>query len=88
MALGLRPGNEVITVPNMFIATTEAITQAGGRPVFVDVNPRTLNMDAEQLSRAKTEKTKGICLSISMDILRLEFRPWPKLEKMWFSWLM
>jgi len=46
---GVQPGETVVTVPNTFIATTEAITQAGARFDFVDVNERTLNMDAGKL---------------------------------------
>ena len=49
MAAGVQPGDVVVTVPNTFIATTEAITQAGATPDFVDVNERTYNLDAEQL---------------------------------------
>jgi dTDP-4-amino-4,6-dideoxygalactose transaminase len=45
IAAGIKPGDVVITVPNTFIATAEAISQAGARPEFVDVNERTLNMD-------------------------------------------
>lgn len=60
MAIGLRPGDEVITVPNTFIATTEAITQAGGRPVFVDVDPCTMLMDPEKLPGAITARTRAI----------------------------
>jgi dTDP-4-amino-4,6-dideoxygalactose transaminase len=59
-ALGLGPGDEVITVPNTFIATAEAITQTGARPVFIDVEPGTLNMDPAKLETAITEKTKAI----------------------------
>jgi len=46
---GIQPGDTVVTVPNTFIATTEAITQAGARFDFVDVDERTLNMDATKL---------------------------------------
>jgi dTDP-4-amino-4,6-dideoxygalactose transaminase len=60
LALGLRPGDEVITVPNTFIATTEAITQAGGVPVFVDVDPATYNLDPARLDAAITRRTRGI----------------------------
>ncbi|MCE5229771.1 DegT/DnrJ/EryC1/StrS family aminotransferase [bacterium] len=60
IALGLGPGDEVITVPNTFIATTEAITQAGGRPVFVDVRPDTYNMDPEAIEAAISPRTRGI----------------------------
>jgi len=60
LALDLRAGDEVITVPNTFIATTEAITQAGGRIVFVDIDPGTYNMDPRKIEAAITDKTKGI----------------------------
>ena len=49
IAAGIRPGDIVITVPNTFIATTEAISQAGARPDFVDIDPRTFNMDPNKL---------------------------------------
>jgi dTDP-4-amino-4,6-dideoxygalactose transaminase len=49
MAAGVRQGDAVVTVPNTFIATTEAISQAGARPEFVDIDERTYNMDPEKL---------------------------------------
>jgi len=49
MAAGVQAGDVVLTVPNTFIATTEAITQAGGRPDFVDIDERTYCMDPEKL---------------------------------------
>ena len=49
MAAGVRPGDVVITVPNTFIATTEAISQAGAFPEFVDIDERTYNLDPEKL---------------------------------------
>jgi dTDP-4-amino-4,6-dideoxygalactose transaminase len=49
IAAGIKPGDTVITVPNTFIATTEAISQAGARPDFVDIDERTYNMDPEKL---------------------------------------
>ncbi len=49
MAAGVRQGESVVTVPNTFIATTEAISQAGARPEFVDIEARTYNMDPEKL---------------------------------------
>lgn len=49
MAAGIGPGDAVITVPNTFIATTEAISQTGATPVFVDVDPGTCNMDPNKL---------------------------------------
>lgn len=51
MAAGVRPGQVVITVPNTFIATTEAISQAGARPAFVDIDERTYNMDPAKLAQ-------------------------------------
>ena len=50
MAVGIDNGDEVITVPNTFIATTEAISQVGARPVFVDIDPETCNMDPNKLN--------------------------------------
>src|SRR5881628_933761 len=49
MAAGVQPGDTVVTVPNTFIATTEAISQAGARPDFVDIDARTYTMDPETL---------------------------------------
>jgi dTDP-4-amino-4,6-dideoxygalactose transaminase len=49
IAAGVQPGDTVLTVPNTFIATTEAISQAGARPHFIDVDDRTCTMDPEQL---------------------------------------
>lgn len=49
MAAGVQPGELVLTVPNTFIATAEAISQAGARPDFVDVDEKTYNLDPERL---------------------------------------
>jgi dTDP-4-amino-4,6-dideoxygalactose transaminase len=49
MAAGVQPGDIVLTVPHTFIATTEAISQSGARPDFVDIDRRTYNMDPEKL---------------------------------------
>ncbi len=57
--LGLKPGDEVITVPNSFIATAAAIVHAGAKPVFVDVGPD-LNMDPDQLAAAVTSRTRAV----------------------------
>lgn len=59
-ALGIGAGDEVITVPNTFIATVEAIVYTGATPVFVDVDPVTWMMDPEKLERAITKRTKAI----------------------------
>jgi dTDP-4-amino-4,6-dideoxygalactose transaminase len=60
IALGVGPGDEVITVPNTFIATAEAITYCGAQPVFVDVDEMTYNMNPNLLEAAITPKTKAI----------------------------
>lgn len=59
-ALGVRPGDEVITVPNTFIATTEALTQAGASIRFVDVDEETLTMDPGAAAAAVGPRTVGI----------------------------
>ncbi len=59
-AMGIGPGDEVITVAHTFFATTEAILLAGARPVFVDVNPDSLLMDASQIEPRITERTRAI----------------------------
>jgi dTDP-4-amino-4,6-dideoxygalactose transaminase len=60
LAAGVQRGDEVITVSCTFVATVAAIDYIGAKPVFVDVDPRTLNMDANQLEAAITERTKVI----------------------------
>ncbi len=59
-ALDIGEGDEVITVANTFIATTEAISSTGARVVFVDVDERTFNIDVARLEERITEKTKAI----------------------------
>jgi dTDP-4-amino-4,6-dideoxygalactose transaminase len=59
LALGLKPGDEVITTSMTWAATVNMIEVAGARPVFVDVHPGTLLMDAEAAAAAITERTKG-----------------------------
>ncbi|GFO64869.1 DegT/DnrJ/EryC1/StrS family aminotransferase [Geomonas paludis] len=60
LGLGVQPGDEVITVPNSFIATAEAISLCGARPVFVDVKEDSFTMDPELLPQAITKRTKVI----------------------------
>lgn len=60
MALGLKPGDEVITTPFTFVATAEVIALIGAVPVFVDVQPDTCNIDPALIEAAITAKTKAI----------------------------
>ena len=60
MALGIGPGDEVITVPYTWISSAEAILLVGAKPVFVDINPDTFNLDASQLEQAVGPDTKAI----------------------------
>ena len=60
MALGIRAGDEVITTPFTFVATVEVIVLLGGRPVFVDIEPDTCNIDASKIEAKITDKTKVI----------------------------
>ena len=60
MALGVGPGDEVITTPFTFVATAEVIVLLGAKPVFVDVEPDTCNIDAGLVEARISEKTKAI----------------------------
>jgi len=60
MTLGVKPGDEVITTPFTFVATAEVIVLLGAKPVFVDVQPDTCNIDPALIEAAITPKTKAI----------------------------
>jgi perosamine synthetase len=60
IAAGVKEGDEVITPPFSFVASANAILYVGGKPVFVDIDPRTYNIDPEKIERAITPKTKAM----------------------------
>lgn len=59
-AVGVKSGDEVITAPNSFVSTANCIVFCGARPIFVDIDQETLNLDPEKLKDAITQKTKAI----------------------------
>src|SRR5262249_39812898 len=59
-ALGLRPGDEVVTSAYSFFASAGTVVNAGGTPVFVDIDPRTYNFDPHRLEAAITPRTKAV----------------------------
>jgi dTDP-4-amino-4,6-dideoxygalactose transaminase len=75
-ALDLKEGDEVITTPFTFIATVETIVQAGAKPVFVDIDSLTLNLDPDKVNDAITDKTRAIIpvhlfgLSVAMEVIQ------------------
>ncbi|MGA2511601.1 MAG: DegT/DnrJ/EryC1/StrS family aminotransferase, partial [Candidatus Acidiferrales bacterium] len=60
LALGVQADHEVITSPNTFLASAEAITYCGAVPVFVDIDPATGNLDPKLIERAITPRTRAI----------------------------
>src|SRR3954469_10055208 len=60
IAAGLQPGDEVITTPFSFVASANCILYVGAKPVFVDIDPKTLNIDLSKVPAAITSKTRGI----------------------------
>ncbi|MGH9470582.1 MAG: DegT/DnrJ/EryC1/StrS family aminotransferase [Terriglobia bacterium] len=60
LSIGVKPGDEVITTANTFFATAEAVSYTGARPVFVDIDPATGNLDPSRIEEAVTHRTKAI----------------------------
>ncbi|MBP7087959.1 MAG: DegT/DnrJ/EryC1/StrS family aminotransferase [Candidatus Omnitrophica bacterium] len=60
LALGIGPGDEVITVANTFVATVLAISYTGAKPVLIDIDSKTFNLDLEKIEEKITPKTKAI----------------------------
>jgi len=60
MALDLKPGDEVVTTPFTFFATGSSITRLGGKPVFVDIDPKTYNLDVAQVESVVTSRTRAL----------------------------
>ena len=60
LAVGVQAADEVVTTPNTFIATAEAISYTGAKPVFVDIDPRSANIDPGKIAAAVTPRTRAI----------------------------
>src|SRR5262245_47662801 len=60
IAVGVRPGDEVVTVSHSFIATANAVAYCGAKPVFVDIDPLTYNMDPALLEAAISPRTRAV----------------------------
>lgn len=81
LAAGIGPGDEVITTPFTFIGTAEAVSYRGAKPVFVDIDPKTFNLDLNQVEDAITDATRAVLpvhvfgQPVDMDALNALCRP-------------
>jgi len=75
LAAGVGPGDEVITVSHTFIATTEAISQVGAKPVFVDIDAKTYNMDPNKLEEYLRKRLTGSASGLQPSASSLKPRP-------------
>ncbi len=60
MAIGVKPGDEIITTPFTFVATTETIALLGAKPIYADIDPKTFNIDPEKIAEKISPRTKAI----------------------------
>lgn len=80
LAVGIQPGDEVVTTPYSFFATASAIVRIGGKPVFADVDENTFNLDIQKASAVVTSRTKAL-LPVHLFGLVCEPKEWQALAK-------
>jgi dTDP-4-amino-4,6-dideoxygalactose transaminase len=86
LALDVGPGDEVITASHTFIATVQAIVRTGAKPVFVDIDPRTYNLDGDKVEAAITPRTK-VLLPVHLYGQPAELKPLREIASRQHLWL-